>query len=443
MDQLIIRGGRPLRGRIAVSGSKNATLPILAASLMIDGPTQIVGAPRLTDVDTLCDVLKTLGTDVSRTSDRLTVDVRDDSQCLAAYELVRKMRASVCVLGPLLAKRGRAAVSLPGGCNIGDRPIDIHLRGLALLGSDLTLDRGYVVGTAKTLRGAEIDLQGPRGSSVTGTANLLMAASLARGRTILRHAAQEPEIADLCRFLISAGARIDGVGSDVLEIIGVDALTPVVHHVIPDRIEAATWMMAAAITNGDVLLDGVVVEHLGEALAILAAANVRVEPCASPKRAIDGQGSTLRVRVDGELCSRSVTARPYPAFPTDLQAQWTALMTQSPGRCRVTDDVFPDRFQHLPELVRLGADVVRDGGCAVVTGGRRLRGTAVTACDLRASAALVLAALAADGESIIRQIDHLDRGYERLDEKLASLGADVTRSRDDREVAIRPHLPAA
>ncbi len=443
MDQLIIRGGKPLRGRISVSGSKNATLPILAASLMIDGPTQIVGAPRLTDVETLCDVLKTLGTEVSRRSDRLLVEVRDDSQCRAPYELVRKMRASVCVLGPLLAKRGRAAVSLPGGCNIGDRPIDIHLRGLAALGADLTLDRGYVVGTAKRLRGAEIDLHGPRGSSVTGTANLLMAATLARGRTVLRHAAQEPEIEDLCCFLRSAGAHIDGVGSDLLEVVGVDSLTPVVHHVIPDRIEAATWMMAAAITNGDVVLDGVVVEHLGEVLATLESANVTVATLEPGTRVTAGQRRTVRVRMKGAIQSCSVTARPYPAFPTDLQAQWTALMTQASGTCRVQDDIFPGRFLHLPELVRLGADVVRDGSSAVVRGSSRLRGTAVTACDLRASAALVLAALAAEGESVIRHIAHLDRGYERLDEKLSALGAYVVRSREVAVNVSRPHLPAA
>jgi UDP-N-acetylglucosamine 1-carboxyvinyltransferase len=350
------------------------------------------------------------------------------------------MRASICVLGPLLAKRGRAAVSLPGGCNIGDRPIDLHLRGLAALGADLSLDRGYVVGTAKRLRGAEIDLQGPRGSSVTATANLLMAATLANGRTVLRHAAQEPEIEDLCRFLISAGARVDGIGSDMLEVIGVETLHSTAHTVISDRIEAATWMMAAAITAGDVTLDGVIVEHLEEVHARLDAANVNVAHIASDTNAY---GRTVRVRSSGKLHSRDVVSRPYPGFPTDLQAQWTALMTQAVGQCRVRDEVFPDRFLHLPELRRFGADVARDSSSALVTGFRALHGTAVTACDLRASAALVLAALAAEGESVIRQIHHLDRGYERLDEKLASLGASVVRVHEESEIQIWPQLPAA
>lgn len=442
MDLLIIRGGTPLRGRIAISGSKNATLPILAASLMIDGATRIVGAPRLTDVETLCEVLKTLGVEVSRSFDGLTVEVRDDSHCLAPYELVRKMRASVCVLGPLLAKRGRAAVSLPGGCNIGDRPIDIHLRGLAALGADLTLDRGYVVGTAKRLRGAEIDLQGPRGSSVTGTANLLMAATLGRGKTVLRRAAEEPEIEDLCRFLIAAGARIEGIGSETLEVTGVEALDSATHRVIPDRIEAGTWMMAAAMTGGDVTLDGVIVDHLDEVVKSLKSANIQIQPM-SPREASTKLPTCVRVKASGMLRAVDAIAQPYPRFPTDLQAQWTALMTQAEGRCQIRDEIFPDRFRHLPELVRFGADVVREGSCAVVNGSRRLRGTAVTASDLRASAALVLAALAAEGESIIRHIHHLDRGYERLDEKLASLGAYVVRTRDETEITIRPHLPAA
>lgn len=443
MDQLIIRGGKPLRGRIKISGSKNATLPILAASLMIDGPTRIVGLPRLTDVETLCEVLKTLGMAVSRTPARLTVELRDDSPCLAPYELVRRMRASVCVLGPLLAKRGRAAVSLPGGCNIGDRPIDIHLRGLAALGADISLDRGYVVGTAKRLQGAEIDLLGPRGSSVTGTANLLMAATLAQGKTVLRHAAQEPEIEDLCRFLVSAGARIDGIGSETLEVAGVETLWGVEHAVIPDRIEAATWMMAAAITGGDVVLEDVVAIHLGEVLSCLERARVEVTPVASPESRGKDVRQSVRVRATGQLLAQEVIARPYGGFPTDLQAQWTALMTQAEGNCRIRDDVFPDRFLHLPELVRFGADVTRDGSSALVRGAKQLRGTAVTACDLRASAALVLAALAADGESVIHQIQHLDRGYEQLDEKLTALGVHVVRAHDDAAIAIRPRLPAA
>lgn len=432
MDLLVIRGGKPLSGRVAVGGSKNATLPIMAASLMVDGAVTLESVPDLADVTTLGRVLESLGVGVNRgRAGTLSLLVEDDSKCVAAYDLVRRMRASVCVLGPLLARRGRAVVSLPGGCNIGDRPIDLHLRGLAALGADLRLERGYVVAVAGRLRGAEIDMAGPRGSTVTGTANVLAAAALAEGRTVIRNAAREPEIGDLAQFLVAAGASVEGIGTDTLEVTGVESLRPITHRVIPDRIEAATLMIAAAITGGDVTLDGVPGEHLAAFLEALAESGVRFE----------GAG-TVRVTAPAPLRPVDVAAGPYPAFPTDLQAQWTALMTQARGDCRVCDSVFPDRFLHVPELARLGGEIGRSGSCVEVRGPRRLRGANVMASDLRASAALVLAALAAEGETVIRRIYHLDRGYERLDAKLAGLGADVARQVDVADVAVPPPVAA-
>ena len=441
MEMLVIRGGRRLTGRVAISGSKNAALPIMAASLMIDGAVTLPAVPDLADVRTLCTLLASLGMRTERQAERLTLSVEQTTCCVAAYDLVRRMRASVCVLGPLLAKRGRAVVSLPGGCNIGYRPIDLHLKGLAALGADLRLDCGYVVGVAGRLRGAEIDLCGPHGSSVTGTANVLCAAVLARGRTILHGAACEPEVVDLARFLTAAGAQIDGAGTPTLEITGVDGLRPVTHTLIPDRIEAATLLIAAAITGGDVTLAGVETAHLTAVLAALDAAGVSVHPASAavgvlfPDVRVHSAASPLRA-VD-------VVAQPYPAFPTDVQAQWTALMCIAAGRSQITDQIFPDRFLHVPELARLGADVRRDGPAVIVQGPSQLRGANVMASDLRAGAALVLAALAAEGETAVRRIYHLDRGYERLDAKLAALGADVTRCRDDADIAMAPPLPAS
>lgn len=441
MDLFVVRGGRPLAGHVTVGGSKNATLPIMAAALMFDGPVTLSGVPNLADVMTLSHVLQSLGVSVSRTAcdahaaSSLTLEVCDESNCVADYDLVRRMRASVCVLGPLLAKRGRAVVSLPGGCNIGIRPIDVHLRGLAALGAEIGVERGYVVATAERLKGADIDLCGPRGATVTGTANVLTAAVLSSGRSILRNVAREPEIADLACFLCAAGARIAGVGTAVLEVDGVESLTPVKHRVIPDRIEAATLMMAAAITGGQVTLDQVPIAHLSCVLEHLDQAGVRVEA----EELSHGIGST-RVFTARPPEPTDVVAQPFPGFPTDLQAQWTALMTRADGVSRVRDDVFPDRFLHVPELTRLGAAISRTEIGVTIQGGRSLRGANVMASDLRASAALVLAALAAEGETVIRRIYHLDRGYERLDAKLASLGADVIRRVDAAAIAVPPPL---
>jgi UDP-N-acetylglucosamine 1-carboxyvinyltransferase len=444
MDLFMIRGGRPLSGRVAVSGSKNASLPIMAASLMCDGPVTLQAVPDLADVTTLGRLLESLGVCVSH-RDALTLAVESDSNCVAPYDLVRRMRASICVLGPLLARRGRAVVSLPGGCNIGDRPIDVHLRGLEALGADVRIDRGYVVARAGRLRGTTIDLAGPRGSTVTGTANVLSAAVLARGRSVLRNAAREPETADLANFLNAAGARIDGIGTDTLEVTGVESLRPVTYRVIPDRIEAATLMISAAITRGHVILDGVRVEHLEQVLSSLDGAGVQIQCVLQEQPGCfeqPGCCQSIDLRAKGPIRPVDIIANPYPGFPTDVQAQWTALMATTDGVSRIRDQVFPERFLHLPELSRLGADVTRSGATAIVRG-RPLLGANVMASDLRASAALVLAALAAEGTSVLRRVYHLDRGYERLDAKLTALGGEVVRRPDEASVAVFPPLPAA
>ena len=327
------------------------------------------------------------------------------------------MRASFCVLGPLLARRGRAVVPLPGGCNIGHRPVDLHLKGLAALGADLRLQHGYVVAAARRLHGAPIDLSGPNGPTVTGTANVMSAAVLARGTTVIRGAALEPEIVDLGTFLIALGARIDGLGTSAIRIEGVDQLGGATHRLIPDRIEAATLLIAVAIAGGAATVTGIVPEHLAGVLEKLRAAGAEID--VAPDRVSIAARRPLRA-VD-------VVAQPYPDFPTDLQAQWTALMCVAEGVSRVQDRVFPGRFLHLAELNRLGAKIACDRGAATVSGAARLSGARVTACDLRASAALVLAGLAADGRTLVDHVHHLDRGYQRLDDKLRQLGAKIER----------------
>lgn len=422
MDMDVVRGGRPLRGTVDVSGSKNAALPIMAAALALDGPTRLYRVPQLADVQILGLLLSRLGVDCSHEpAGGLRLESVDDRQCLAPDDLVRQMRASICVLGPLLARRRRACVSLPGGCQIGHRPIDLHLRGLSALGADITLERGYIFAEARRLRGTTIDLSGPFGSTVTGTCNVLTAACLAEGRTVLTGAAREPEVVDLGRFLNAAGARITGLGSSVLEIDGVDALAGVEHTVISDRIEAATWLIAAAITGGDLTLQQTDPAQLDSVIQTLRQIGVDIETD-SPQ---------IRVRSRGPLSPIDVEATPYPGFPTDVQAQLSALLCRVPGVSRMIDRVFPDRFLHLPELCRMGAEVRRIPIGSEIRGVARLSGASVVASDLRAGAALLLAALAADGESVIRRVDHLDRGYERLEQKLRSVGADIQRVPDD------------
>lgn len=424
MDMLIVRGGHPLRGTVSVGGAKNAALPIMAASLVAHGTTVLHGVPDLVDVVTLSQVLRTLGAEVRRREDSaLEIRVVDQQPCLADYELVRRMRASVCVLGPLLGRRRRACVSLPGGCNIGHRPIDLHLKGLSALGAEISIERGYVFARADRLRGADIYLGGSFGSTVTGTCNVMSAAILAEGTTTISAAACEPEVVDLGNFLNAMGARIEGLGTPLLRIEGDRELQAVEYTIIPDRIEAATFMVAAAITRGELVIENFRSEHLAAVIDILRAAGAQV----------DVRGTTACVRTDAAPHPVDVTALPYPGIPTDVQAQLTALLTLADGISVVTDKVFPDRFMHIPELMRLGAGIRREGASAIISGRSRLSGACVMASDLRASAALLLAALAAEGESVVRRVYHLDRGYERLESKLNLVGAKIERLLDTPE----------
>jgi UDP-N-acetylglucosamine 1-carboxyvinyltransferase len=415
-----IHGGVPLEGEVRVSGSKNAALPMMAAAILAEEPVCLQGVPRLTDVRTLSLVLRRLGMDVQRTDDgELTLETIDPTRIRAPYRLVERMRASFCLLGPLVAKRGRGEVPLPGGCNIGARPVDLHLKGLAALGARWQLEHGYVIAEADRLVGAAIDLLGPHGATVTGTANVMMAAVLADGQTTITHAAREPEIVDLGRFLNAMGANISGLGTSEIRIEGVTSLNGVNYEVIPDRIEAATLLIAAAITRGNVRIAGVVPEHLAAVLELLRNAGAEI-----------AEGSDwISLRMTRRPTPGELIAEPYPGVPTDVQAQWTALVALADGVSRVRDAVFENRFLHAAELNRLGAKISLSGDTATIEGVRRLSGAAVTASDLRASAALVLAGLAAEGETIIHAVGHLDRGYERLDKKLTQLGAKIERLR--------------
>ncbi|HUY88502.1 MAG TPA: UDP-N-acetylglucosamine 1-carboxyvinyltransferase [Pirellulales bacterium] len=419
MDALRIRGGIPLHGEVAVGGSKNAALPIMAASILASEPVWLEGVPQLNDVDTLSLVLGHLGVEVKRQRDgRLKLETVDSRPTRTDYEHVSRMRASFCVLGPLLARRGRAVVSLPGGCQIGDRPVDLHLKGLAALGANIKVEHGYVVAEAQRLVGAHVHLSGSRGPTVTGTANVLSAAVLARGRTTITGAALEPEIVDLGRFLKSLGAKIDGLGTSTLEIEGRCELGGGGYRIIPDRIEAATLLLATAITGGSATIGGAAPEHLGQVLEHLRRAGADVQ--------VDGDRISLSAR--GRPAPTDIVAQPYPGVPTDLQSQWMAWMALARGRSVIRDQVFGDRFSHVAELKRLGAKIERAGDLAVVSGVERLTGACVMASDLRASAALVLAGLAAEGETVVRRIYHLDRGYERLEGKLRRLQAQIARA---------------
>lgn len=436
MDMFCVEGGQQLRGTVQVEGSKNAALPILAATLAVQGEVVLERIPQLQDIATMRRLLQSMGATIDDGRDfTLTVDTRDVRESVAPYDLVRQMRASVCVLGPLLARFGTARVSLPGGCNIGHRPIDIHLRGLAALGADIRLESGYVVAETEQLRGAEVDLRGVFGPTVTGTCNVMMAAALAKGRSVLRSAAKEPEVTDLGQFLNAAGARIRGLGTSVLEIDGVEELHAVRHRIIADRIEAATLAVAAAITGGDVLIEEAPTEHMTSVIQVLRSIGIAVET----------EGRALRVQAASDYRAVQLRAEPYPGLPTDVQAQLTALLAIVPGESRIIDGVFPDRFMHAAELVRMGADIRVHGNAAHVCGVTRLSGAPVMASDLRASAALVLAALAAEGRTEIRRVYHLDRGYHAFESKLNALGARIERSSDrvGGQIVPAPHLDLA
>ncbi|MCP4377486.1 MAG: UDP-N-acetylglucosamine 1-carboxyvinyltransferase [bacterium] len=419
MDKFVIRGGRRLTGSVRISGAKNASLPIMAACLLTDGPSVLDDVPDLADINSMSHLMTDLGAEVQRDQDqRLRICVTDESKSIAEYEIVRKMRASICVLGPLLAKRGKARVSMPGGCSFGLRPVDLHVRGLRALGAKIELDEGYIVATAKKrLRGAEIFLGGPFGSTVLGTANVMMAATLAEGRTVIESAACEPEVEDLANYLNGTGAKITGAGTPRITIDGVEKLTGSEHRIIPDRIEAGTFMVAAAITNGDVKIENVQLRHLLAVVDKLREIGVIVTP--------DGQN--VQVSSSRHLEPADVTTQPYPGFPTDLQAQLIALLCLSNGNSVITEKIYPERFMHVAELLRMGADIRKEGPTAIVTGVKNLIGAPVMASDLRASAALVLAGLVAKGETTVKRIYHVDRGYERIEDKLNNLGANIQR----------------
>ncbi|MHC4470547.1 MAG: UDP-N-acetylglucosamine 1-carboxyvinyltransferase [Planctomycetota bacterium] len=421
MDKLVVAEGPPLTGSVPVSGAKNAVLPILAATLLTDEPCVIEGAPNLRDVNTMIRMMERLGVQVERCDDgSLETRLLSDDESEAPYELVKTMRASVTVLGPLLAKRGRARVSFPGGCVFGPRPVDLHIKGLRALGAEIDVSEGYILARAGRLEGTTMFLGGPFGSTVTGTANVLMAAVLAEGRTVIAGAACEPEMADLARFLVSMGARIEGIGSPQLVVDGVDRLGGARHRVIPDRIEAGTFLAAGAITGGDVTVTGIGAEHLRAVIDKLREIGLKVT---------EGE-DRIRVAREGPLGNAEVVTLPYPGFPTDLQAQFMALLSIAEGVSVITEKIYPDRFMHVAELMRMRARIRKEGPNAIVIGTPWLSGAPVMASDLRASAALVLAGLVAKGTTDVKRVYHIDRGYERIEEKLRTLGADIRREED-------------
>lgn len=416
MDKIVIVGGTPLRGEVSISGAKNAALPILAATLLAPGRHQLTNVPNLADIRTAQKLLANLGARFNPLAEGLEVDTTELTGHEAPYDLVKTMRAAVLVLGPLVARLGRARVSLPGGCAIGARPIDLHLKGLQEMGVKISLQSGYVEASVKRLEGAQIVLDFP---TVTGTENLLMAATLARGRTVIKNAAQEPEVADLARFLTAMGARIEGIGTDVLTIHGVKELRPAAYRIMPDRIEAGTYLAAIAITRGEGVIRQAPVEHMTAVLEKFTEAGVKIRV----------EKDTLRVKASGPLTGVDVKTMPYPGFPTDMQAQFMAVMTLARGVSVITETIFEQRFMHVSELRRLGADIIVSGNQAVVRGVKSLQGAPVMATDLRASASLVLAGLGAQGTTEVHRVYHLDRGYERLEQKLAALGARIWREK--------------
>ena len=419
MDKILVHGGATLRGAINVSGSKNASLPILAATLLTDEDCIIRRVPDVSDTNFMVQIINALGGEVERSSGTVRVAARDIADT-APYDLVRRMRASVCVMGPLLARLGRAVVSLPGGCVIGNRPVDLHLRGFEALGAKVSIEAGDITITAPNgLVGAEINLLGSNGPTVLGTGNIMMAATLARGTTVIDGAACEPEVVDLADFLNKMGAKINGAGTRQITIEGVTTLRGVEHFVIPDRIEAGTFMVAAAMAGDGVTLHRVCQPHLKAITNSLIACGHSVS--------FNAAGDTCKVLPGSPPCGSEITAAPFPGYPTDMQAQLTAMLVTTPGVSIIRDPIFPQRFMHCSELVRMGADIQVDHGMAIIHGVERLSGAPVMASDLRASAALVLAGLTARGTTEISRVYHIDRGYEHIDEKLMMLGAAIER----------------
>lgn len=420
MDKLIIEGGRPLHGEITISGAKNAALPILCAGLLAETPLTLTGVPALRDVSSTLKLLDTMGVKVARDGDAVALDASDVASFEATYEMVKTMRASILVLGPLLARFGTARVSLPGGCAIGSRPVDLHIKGLQAMGAAIHITHGYI--QASTLHLPNRRLQGAKYYmdlvTVTGTENLMMAAALAQGTTVLENAAKEPEVVDLAECLNKMGARITGAGTDTITIHGVERLSGASHHIVCDRIEAGTYMVAAAMTGGNVTLNNARPDLLEAVIEKLREAGAEVAHTAN----------TITVKSNGKLKAVNIRTAPHPAFPTDMQAQFMAMNTVAEGVSTVHETIFENRFMHVQELQRMGANIEVQGNTALVKGINRLDGANVMATDLRASAGLVLAGLVASDETVIDRIYHLDRGYEQLEEKLTALGAKVRRS---------------
>ena len=418
MDKFVIRGGNPLLGTVRISGAKNAALPAMAAALLTEEPVILENIPQVRDIETTRKLLAAMGAEVElgygRAHHRTTICCRNLASPEASYELVKTMRASTLVLGALVARCGTARVSLPGGCAIGARPIDLHIKGLERLGATINQEHGYIEASADRLKGAEIVFDK---ITVTGTEDLLMAAALAEGETVMQNCAREPEVADLAALLNKMGAKIEGAGTATIRVKGVEKLHGAKHRIIPDRIEAATFILAGALTGGDLNISGCEPEHLGALLQKLAEVGIKTTH----------RGDSVRVEGDGDLKAADVITEEYPGFPTDMQAQYMALATQADGTSIVTENIFENRFMHAQEMVRMGANIKIEGSRAVVRGKSPLSGAAVLASDLRASASLVLAALVADGETIIDRVYHIDRGYERIEEKLRGVGAQIRR----------------
>jgi UDP-N-acetylglucosamine 1-carboxyvinyltransferase len=421
MDKLLIRGGRRLEGEVTISGAKNAALPQLCAAILTAELVTLTNVPRLQDVNTALKLLRSMGVKAEQSEaqpDTVALDASQLSSPEAPYDLVKTMRASILVLGPLLARFGEATVSLPGGCAIGSRPVDQHIKGLQAMGAEITVEHGYIIAKTKRLKGARITTDMV---TVTGTENLLMAATLAEGETVLENAAQEPEIPDLAQMLIKMGAKIEGHGTSRIRIQGVDKLGGVSHRVVPDRIEAGTFLCAVAAAGGDVVLRRARADHLDAVIDKLREAGVLIES------SVEAGDDWIRVKSQGRLNAVSYRTSEYPAFPTDMQAQFMVLDCIANGTARVTETIFENRFMHVNELLRLGANIAIDGHLAVVQGVEKLSGATVMATDLRASASLVIAGLVADGQTVVDRIYHLDRGYDRMESKLRGIGADIER----------------
>ncbi|MBX7243905.1 MAG: UDP-N-acetylglucosamine 1-carboxyvinyltransferase [Candidatus Sumerlaeaceae bacterium] len=422
MQRIVINGGKPLSGRVPVSGSKNATLPLMAATLLGRSPSVIRNVPDLRDVQTMADVLRSLGATVDFSEHTMRIDPAGFSNTEAPYDMVRKMRASIYVMGPMLARLREAKVSLPGGCAIGSRPVDLHLKGFQELGADIALEHGYILAKTNGLRGAEFNLSGAAGSSVGATCNVVMAACLASGTTVIRGAACEPDVVELMDFLTKMGARIEGSGTSTITVQGVESLEGIVHSVVSDRIEAGTFMTAAAITRGDLIIENCPSMHMEATISKMQEIGVVFEDV----------GDGLRVRGNaGDFRRTDIQTATYPGFPTDMQAQLMAFLATVPGTSIIKETIYVDRFLHAAELVRLGASIRVLSGIATIEGVERLSGAPVMASDLRASAALVVAGLAAEGTTIVNRVYHIDRGYESIEKKLRDVGATIARVSDN------------